>query len=85
MAKLASSLDQVLVLEVFLLIDRTGKPKIEKVESVMSAPQGSSSVNLTKLAEAIIQNWEFEPTLNKQGKPFDQTYQLSLKIAPRRK
>ncbi len=84
-AKLASSLDQVLVLEVFLLIDRTGKPKIEKVESVMPAPQGSSSVNLTKLAEAIIQNWEFEPTLNKQGQAFDQTYQLSLKIAPRRK
>jgi hypothetical protein len=84
-AKLASSLDQVLVLEVFLLIDRTGKPKIEKVESVMSAPQGSSSANLKELAQAIIQNWEFEPTLNKQGEPFDQTYQLSLKIAPRRK
>jgi hypothetical protein len=51
----------------------------------MSAPQGSSSANLKELAQAIIQNWEFEPTLNKQGEPFDQTYQLSLKIAPRRK
>jgi hypothetical protein len=76
-AQLASNLDQVLVLEVFLEIDRTGKATIK---SVLPASQVSSSVNLTDLAKAIIQNWEFEPTYNKQDKPFDQTYQLSLKI-----
>ncbi len=81
-AQLASDLDQAVVLEVYLLIDRTGKPAIQ---SVMPASSVSSSANLTLLAQAILQNWQFEPTYNTQGTAFDQTYQLSLRITPRSK
>lgn len=79
-AELASNLDQPLVLEVFLLIDRTGMPTVEQVISVS---EQTSGINLTQLVQAIIQTWEFEPTYNNQGEPFGQTYQLSLQITPR--
>jgi hypothetical protein len=76
-AQLASNLNQDLLLEVILEIDRTGKATIKSVEPTS---QVSSSVNLTGLATGIIQNWEFEPSYDKEGKPFDQTYRLRLKI-----
>ncbi len=76
----ASNLDQPLVLEVFLLIDRTGTPTVEQVISVS---EQTSGINLTQLVQAIIQTWEFEPTYNNKGEPFDQTYQLALQITPR--
>ncbi|HEY9673583.1 MAG TPA: hypothetical protein V6D11_19220 [Waterburya sp.] len=81
-AQLASNLDQPLTLEVYLLIDQTGKPTIQ---SVMPVSPVSSEVNLTELVQAIFQNWQFEATKNTQGQEFSQAYQLSLKITPRSK
>ena len=78
--KLASHLERPLVLEVFLLIDRTGKATVQRV---IPASEDTSGINLTQIAQAIIQTWEFEPTYNQQGKPFDQAYQLPLQITPR--
>ncbi len=76
-AQLASNLNQDLTLEVILEIDRTGKATIKSVESTS---QVNSTVNVTDLAKGIIQNWEFEPSYDKQDKPFDQAYRLGLKI-----
>ena len=81
-AQLASSLEQPLILEVYLLIDQTGKPTIQ---SVIPASPVSSQVNLTELVQAIFKNWQFEATKNTQGQKFSQAYQLSLKITPRSK
>lgn len=76
-AQLASNLKQDLTLHVILEIDRTGKATIQ---SVVATSQVSPSVNVIDLAKGIIQNWEFEPGYDKQGKPFDQTYSLGLII-----
>lgn len=76
-AKLVAQLDQPVVLEVLLRIDRNGTPKAQSARVL----QGNSSVDPTQLADAIVQNWQFEPT-QMEGSPVEQEYYLRLNINP---
>jgi hypothetical protein len=75
--QLSKNLDGVLVLQVTLLIDRTGTPEVLSTKVL----QGSSSINPEPLARDIIQDWKFEPAYM-GGEPVDQEYFVSLKISP---
>ncbi|HEY9603973.1 MAG TPA: hypothetical protein V6C85_20330 [Allocoleopsis sp.] len=76
-AKLVAQLEQPVVLEVLLRIDRNGTPKAQSAKVL----QGNSTVDPTQLAEAIVQNWQFEPT-QMEGSPVEQEYYLRLNINP---
>lgn len=76
-AKLVAQLNEPVVLEVLLRIDRNGTPKAQTAKVL----QGNSSVDPTQLAEAIVQNWQFEPT-QMEGSPVEQEYYLRLNINP---
>ncbi|HEY9871873.1 MAG TPA: hypothetical protein V6D12_00440 [Candidatus Obscuribacterales bacterium] len=75
--QLSKNLDGVLILQVTLLIDRTGTPEVLSTKVL----QGSSSVNPEPLAKDIISDWKFEPAYM-GGEPVDQEYFVSLKITP---
>jgi hypothetical protein len=76
-ARLVAQLDQPVVLEVLLRIDRNGTPKAQTAKVL----QGDSNVDPTQLAQAIVQNWQFEPT-QMEGSPVEQEYYLRLNINP---
>jgi hypothetical protein len=76
-AQLVAKLDQPVVLQVLVRIDRNGTPSAQSAKVL----EGSSNVDPNQLAQAIVQNWQFEPT-RMEGGAVDQEYYLRLNINP---
>ncbi len=76
---LGLSLERDLVLATEILIDNQGKPNVMGIR----VEQGNLDRNVArKLAQEIIEPWEFEPTYM-AGKPVYQSYLLTLIISPK--
>lgn len=74
---LTTNADQPIILRVILLIDQTGKPALEDSQLV----EGGINIEVARLAEVIVNQWRFEPTLNKQGEAFAQTYEVFFTVS----
>lgn len=77
-SQVAGNLNQTLVLQIWLIIDRNGRPTLQSAK----VSQGSSPVEPTELAQAMMQNWHFEPAYMGEG-AVDQEYLVTLSISPR--
>ncbi len=75
-----SYFNQPVVLELLTIIDGTGKPEMLP-DYPPKVLQGTSRVDYTQLAGAIIQKLQFEPTYS-ECKPVAQVYYLKLIISP---
>jgi outer membrane biosynthesis protein TonB len=68
---------QVVVLQVVVLIDDTGKPEVQSTQVL----QGSKTIDSQQLAQDIIKDWKFEPAY--QGnQPVSSVLQVVLTLEP---
>ena len=68
---------QVVVLQVVVLIDDTGKPEVQSTQVL----QGSKTIDSQQLAQDVIKDWKFEPAY--QGnQPVSSLLQVVLTLQP---
>ena len=69
--------NQVVVLQVMVLIDNTGKAKVQSTQVL----QGSKTIDSQQLAQDLIKDWKFEPAY--QGnQPVDSLLRVVLTLKP---